>query len=516
MADEGTPDEVNIALARQAKRSQKFRWVEWSKAAFQRARSEKKYILLHGAAVWCHWCHVMEETTYLDPEIGRILSERFVTIRVDVDSRPDIEERYGEWGWPATVLFSPDAEEIGKFRGYLPPDELRPILVGIESQSLGEADDALEREPGRYSATEAALPWVAERVARDMDWYYDSEQGGWGVRQKAPLGANATFELMRGGAAATERAIFSLTKQAALIDPVWGGIYQYSTGGTWDRPHFEKLMTYQAPNLEAYARAYAATKNADMKRHAERIAGYVDRFLKRSDGAFYVSQDADVGTHDKTQRFIDGNVFYRKSDAERRALGAPWVDEHVYAYENGLMIAALVTWSEASGDAGWMRRARRAADVVLASHVDDRGSVKHDAEKSSSVRFLADAAGFGYALARLAEATGEARYRDAALKVAEHAVATLEDPKTGAYWANTVDPDAAGVFSRRRRPLRHNTLAARCFAAVARVTGDDSWRSRARKVLAAVATPAALDQQGRMVGDFLVALHESGVTTSSP
>src|SRR5690606_8267431 len=87
-------------------------------------------ILLHGAAVWCHWCHVMEAVTYRDPEVGALLKQRFIAIRVDIDSRPDIEQRYTEWGWPATIVFDPEANEIGKYRGFIRPAELLGILRG--------------------------------------------------------------------------------------------------------------------------------------------------------------------------------------------------------------------------------------------------------------------------------------------------------------------------------------------------------------------------------------------------
>ena len=113
----GTPDDVNIALARASGRQRAFAWREFGPEAFAEAAREGRSILIHGAAEWCHWCHVMEETTYKDPRVGEILRDRFVTIRVDIDSRPDLEERYEEWGWPATIVLDPHAEELAKYRG---------------------------------------------------------------------------------------------------------------------------------------------------------------------------------------------------------------------------------------------------------------------------------------------------------------------------------------------------------------------------------------------------------------
>ncbi|MBL8744186.1 MAG: DUF255 domain-containing protein, partial [Myxococcales bacterium] len=123
MVRAGTPPEVDIVKARASGLARAFDWYPYAPESFARAKQEGKLILLDGAAEWCHWCHVMDATTYRDPEVGRILKERFITIRIDVDARPDLAERYGEWGWPATIIMNADAVELGKLRGYLPKDE---------------------------------------------------------------------------------------------------------------------------------------------------------------------------------------------------------------------------------------------------------------------------------------------------------------------------------------------------------------------------------------------------------
>jgi uncharacterized protein YyaL (SSP411 family) len=189
------------------------------------------------------------------------------------------------------------------------------------------------------------------------------------------------------------------------------------------------------------------------------------------------------------------------------------VDEHVYAYENGLMIAALVSLHEAEGSKGTtqpLAKAERALDRVLQSHVD-AGSVKHDASDTSSVRYLVDAAGLGRGACRVAEVTKDPEYRDVAVAIAERMDALFLDEKTGAYIAHSEDPDAWGVFAEPRRPFRHNVVAARFLGCLARVTGKDGYREAAQRTLAAVATPKALDAQGRMLGGFLLALDDAGI-----
>src|SRR5437868_8253114 len=96
-------------------------WQKWEPALFDRAAKENKYILLHMAAVWCHWCHVMEGTTYADPAIRKTILGKFIPVRVDQDADPELSYRYEDWGWPATIILQKTAYEIFKRRGYIPP-----------------------------------------------------------------------------------------------------------------------------------------------------------------------------------------------------------------------------------------------------------------------------------------------------------------------------------------------------------------------------------------------------------
>ena len=505
------PAAVDIAKAREKHLEQQFTWLPYEAASFEKAKSEKRFILIDGAAEWCHWCHVMDETTYRDPEIGKILSEKFVAIRVDIDARPDLAERYGEWGWPATILLSPDAEELGKFRGYLEPDKLRAALDDVTR--MPTMATAKSDGPELRPAPIEALPWIGARTARDLDSWWDPDEGGWGRKQKAPIGVDVELEVRRalhGDAAAKQRVTFTLTKQRALLDPVWGGVYQYSADDTWAAPHFEKLMTVQAASLEAYARAYDLTKDAAVLADAQAIARYMQTFLGAPDGTFYTNQDADVGAHDHTVPFVDGHVFYAKDDAGRRAVGIPWVDTHVYGRENGLAIAALCALYEVTKDAAVLARARKAADAILASHVLQNGTVLHDASKKEGPFFLADGAAFARALARLAQVSGVASYGDKAALVGEALITNFGDATGGGLFASTVDPNAAGVFGRREQPFPYVVSAARAFSVLAKTTGDAKWALRAKRALAAVATPKGLEDQGRWVGEFLLALDDAG------
>src|SRR5580692_2383304 len=106
-------------------------WQPWSDAAFAQAAREHKFVLLDLEAVWCHWCHVMDAESYHHPQVIALPNQRFITVRVDQDSRPDLASRYEDYGWPATIVFAADGSEIVKRRGYIPPDEMRAMLQAI-------------------------------------------------------------------------------------------------------------------------------------------------------------------------------------------------------------------------------------------------------------------------------------------------------------------------------------------------------------------------------------------------
>src|SRR5258705_4448387 len=120
------------------------KWSEWSDDLFARAATEKRFVILDLEAVWCHWCHVMEKTTYTDPEVKSLLASKYLPVRVDQDANPDLSRRYGDSGWPATIVFGPDGTEIAKIRGYIEPERMQALLRAIiddpsPGPSVGEA-----------------------------------------------------------------------------------------------------------------------------------------------------------------------------------------------------------------------------------------------------------------------------------------------------------------------------------------------------------------------------------------
>src|SRR5580658_5913729 len=132
-------------------------WNTWSPALFEQARRDHRFVLLDLEAVWCHWCHVMDENTYSDPAVIKMLQSHYIVVKADQDARPDLSNRYEDYGWPATVVFDSDGHEIVKRQGYLAPDEMLSMLQAI-------LDDPI---PGPSVRPEAKLELPANPLLSD-------------------------------------------------------------------------------------------------------------------------------------------------------------------------------------------------------------------------------------------------------------------------------------------------------------------------------------------------------------
>src|ERR1700736_2899083 len=111
-------------------RAHEIKWHTWSEEAFEEAGKLDRPILLSISAVWCHWCHVMDETTYSHPGVIDAINKEYVPIRVDNDLRPDINQRYNMGGWPTTAFLT-SSGEILTGATYLPPDQMADALVRV-------------------------------------------------------------------------------------------------------------------------------------------------------------------------------------------------------------------------------------------------------------------------------------------------------------------------------------------------------------------------------------------------
>lgn len=502
--------------------------------AFARARREGKLVLLDGAAEWCHWCHVMDAVTYHDAQVAAALESGFVATRVDIDARPDLQERYADYGWPATIVFRADGTELGAYRGYLPPERMLAVLGearAAKATAEGANKVAVPREGGG-GLDDVELARAEADVLARMDRFYDPTEGGWGTFQKAPLGWNNATLLRRARDASLPgpardreraRALFALKKQEKIVDPVWGGIYQYSDGATWEHPHFEKLMTFQAPALENYVEGWALTSDPSLLATARLMKSYLVGHLRRDD-LFGATQDADLHAHEPDKPYLTGHAFYALDDAARRRLGEPRVEWRAYPKENGLAIAALARYAEVANDAYAKSLALTTAKKMIASHLGD-GGLAHEAGKPPKLFYLADASHFGRGLVAVYALTKDPDVLSAALRIRDAMMRTMWDDVHGGFYAHSADPDAVGVFRQRRMPLDENAFAVRFLTALSRIPAaqrrwafsDEDAAAMARVVrraLYAVLTADNLDDRGRMLGEVALAIAEARAAPS--
>ena len=478
------------------------RWEGWSDAAFDRARAEERLVILDLVAVWCHWCHVMEETTYRDPEVVRTIGAHFVALRVDQDSRPDLSNRYEDYGWPATIIFDASGKELVKFAGYIPPERMRTLLTGVVADPT--PGPSVRAEAPRSSSGTALSEPQRRDLAALLAQRYDRDRGGWGFAKKFLDFDGVEWGLSRagspGGDADAERmARETLTLSRRLIDPVWGGLYQYSDSGDWDHPHFEKLLQFQAEGIRLYATAFARWRDPADLRAARDILRYVRAFLKSPEGAFYVSQDADLVPAEHSAE------YYALDDAARHRKGIPRVDTHLYARENAWMVQALVPLYAVTDEPEILAEAVAAADWIVAQRALSGGGFRHDAADPAGP-YLGDSVAAGRAFLALWSVTGDrtwlSRSRDAAAYVAR-TFAVDGDAANGVRKdASNGDQNVPGLVSavsKSRfappRPQRdENVAVARWANLLFRYTGDDAHRRLSDRAMAFLAIPEVAER----------------------
>jgi len=475
------------------------RWkTGWNQELFAQAQREHRYVLLDLQAVWCHWCHVMDEQTYADAQVAKLIGAHYIAVKVDQDSDPALSSRYGDWGWPATIVFAPDGSEIVKRRGFIPPQNMASLLQAIvDDPSPGPS----VRPEQIVEAAAAGKLGESQRgqLSKQFREAYDPANGGWGDGLKfvdAPALELALQQAQQGDARAAQMARQTLDANLKLIDPVWGGVYQYSEKADWSAPHFEKIMSFQADDLRLYALAYARWNDPRYLQAAQAIQGYLEKFLSSPEGAFYVSQDADLSAA------VSGHEYYALADDKRRALGLPRIDTHVYARENGWAIAALSRYSDASGDPAALQAAQRAARWIAANRALPGGGFRHDG-KDRGGPYLGDSSAMAEAFLSLYRSTGDRVWLRQSLSALDYIDRHFRNAQ-GGFDTAAAARKAQGVFAHPIRLYEENVALVRTANLAYRYTGDARWRKLAEHGLRYLAAPALVDS-GRFLPGVLLA-----------
>jgi len=327
-------------------------WYPWGDEAFERARKEDKPIFLSIGYSTCHWCNVMEEESFNDPEVAALMNEAFVSIKVDREERPDIDHLYmsvammlnGNGGWPLTIVMTPDREPF--YAGtYFPKEsrfgrigmmELIPRIVKVWS---GQRDDvlksatsitqALNKRTGSDSGGDLGTE-ALDNTYKELAESFDRDFGGFGSAPKFPMPHNISFLLRQWRRTGDSKALEMVRKtlgsmsRGGVFDHLGFGFHRYSTDREWLVPHFEKMLYDQALLGIAYSEAYQATGEEEYAETVRLIFSYVLRDLTDAGGRFFSAESADSeGEEGKFYVWTEAEV-QKALEKEQAALAAKY------------------------------------------------------------------------------------------------------------------------------------------------------------------------------------------------
>jgi uncharacterized protein YyaL (SSP411 family) len=296
-------------------------WYPWGDEAFEQAVEDDKPIFLSIGYATCHWCHVMERESFSDNSVAALLNENFISIKVDREERPDIDQIYmtasqllsGTGGWPLSVFLTPDKKPFFATT-YIPKEStyerigLLDILPRIsamwqeEREKLLSAADEVERRlntPPQKSRTKRPGKNLPVQCYEDLVLQYDYLNGGFGGAPKFPLHSHILFLHRYWKWAESEKALrmaqktLDMMARGGIYDHLGFGFHRYSTDGRWLVPHFEKMLYDQALAVLSYSEAYQITGSDTYLEVARDCLAYVEREMTSPEGGFYSAQDAD-------------------------------------------------------------------------------------------------------------------------------------------------------------------------------------------------------------------------------
>ena len=305
-------------------------WYPWGEEAFVKAEKENKPVFLSIGYSTCHWCHVMEKDSFEDQEVADLLNEHFVSIKVDREERPDLDQQYmaacqaltGQGGWPLTVFLTPAKKPfyaatfipknarygmngmidiLPRLSAFWKEDRDRVVNAGDELVEAMRKLSGTDLDAGSGTAAGSELPGeeLLHSTYGHLKGSYDQHYGGFGDAPKFPAPHQLLFLLRywkrSGDEDALKMAVESLRAmhRGGIFDQLGYGMHRYSVDKEWLVPHFEKMLYDQALTAISALEAYRAAGDQEMALFARRIFSYLLTDLLSSEGAFYSAEDAD-------------------------------------------------------------------------------------------------------------------------------------------------------------------------------------------------------------------------------
>ena len=317
-------------------------WKAWNENSLEEAKEQNKLIVISIGYASCHWCHVMEEESFENDSIARIMNDNFINIKVDREERPDVDKVYmnavqlmtGKGGWPLNCITLPDGRPV--FGGtYFTKEQWSKILKDVSKlykENPQKVEEYAQRVTEGIQTSELITLNKEEAVFKNEEIIaginlsreqLDTINGGFKGAPKFPM-PNTLDYLLRYQYHFNEPELFkyikkSLTKMAygGIYDQIGGGFSRYSVDNRWHIPHFEKMLYDNAQLVSVYSKAYLQDKNELYKNIVKETLAFVNDELNANNGAFYSSLDADSKNENNE---LEEGVFYTWTKQELKAL----------------------------------------------------------------------------------------------------------------------------------------------------------------------------------------------------
>lgn len=456
-------------------------WREWGDDAFRAAQKEDKLILLSISALWCHWCHVMDNTTYSHPLVINEIENNFIPIRVNTDLRPDINERYNMGGWPTTVFLTPTGEFITGGT-YIPPDTMLKLLRTLVKSYRENRESFYLMLSNKTQTKEILIPEDSSHkpVMNDVEdaivINYDRTFGGFGREPKFPQIEVLLYSL-RQGFIHDDRELLDIVDhtlqrmaESDIYDKVAGGFFRYATKQDWSEPHYEKMLEDNAGLLRLYTEAYQVFNNGLFKRIAEEINYYLTSTLYDSEkNYFYGSQDAD-------------EKYYSLSGEERKKVLPPSFDRNLYTNWNADAADALIYAGSALGINDMTDIAYKVLETIKERCIID-GVILHCPENREVQMLLTDIVSTARALLDAYFYSGNKNYINFLSSIINKAMEILYDKEQGGFYDKPEFRDDFGDLKSPLKPFLLNARMAEVLAFYSILTEDERWRRTSEEIL---------------------------------
>jgi uncharacterized protein YyaL (SSP411 family) len=444
-------------------------WYPWSEEAFAQAKAQNKPIFLSIGYSTCHWCHVMEQESFADPEIARLMNEAFVSIKVDREERPDLDAVYlavtrtltGDAGWPNNVILTPDGKPFFA-AAYIPKEKFRALIPSLATQwreqrerVVANAEMIVRSLHTASSAGDVLTADVLTKGYQQLATRFDAQHGGFLPEPKFPTPHHLLFLLRYWHRTRDTNALemVETTLRAMRNGPLWDakqlGFHRYATNADWSDPHYEKMLYDQALHALICLETYQVTGKAEYAKTAREIFTYVLRDLRSPSGAFFAAQD---------------------SGGRDEKLIADW---------NGLMIAALSFGANVLAEPSYAAAAAKAADAITPKRR----------------RFLDDYAFLVWGLLNLYETTFDVRHLESAIALNDEAVRLFRDAKSGRFYITANDAESLLVRPRETGDgaiPSGNSVQLMNLVRLSRITARPEYETYANELLRAASDEVSL------------------------